>query len=97
MSSDSHLWITPVKVRRLLERAEQDRQSGARSRVTTDRPRVHAIRRRLGDDEIAELIRRYEAGESCGTLAGRFKIAKSSVIRLLHTRGVQMRPMHVTY
>ena len=97
LSTDSHLWITPGRAQRLLERAEQERRGGARNQARADQPRVHRIQRRLGDNQVAELIRGYEAGESCAGLAKRFHVGKASVIRLLHAHDVEMRPKHVTH
>ena len=58
---------------------------------------MHGIKRRLGSEQVSDVVRRYEAGESRAALAATCHIGKASVLRLLHAHGVEMRLMHVTY
>lgn len=46
---------------------------------------------RLTEDQITELIARYESGESSRALAADFGLGKTSIVRLLRSRGVQIR------
>jgi len=40
----------------------------------------------------SEVVSRYEAGEGCTALAREFDVQESSICRLLHRHGVQVRP-----
>ncbi|GAB3275644.1 hypothetical protein GCM10027449_14590 [Sinomonas notoginsengisoli] len=51
---------------------------------------------RLGGDTLDKLVARYEAGEPTTALAAEYGIAKSSLLRLLESRGVAMRQQRLT-
>jgi hypothetical protein len=49
------------------------------------------VEKTLGPVGVADLIARYRAGASTRELAGRFGIAKTSVINVLRRRGIELR------
>lgn len=94
LSADSHLWLTPEKVARLLERARRDAEAANRGGPAPVEPkpiRIHKLQHRLSEQQLQELIQRYEAGAAASALSKRYGIGKSSVLRLLHERGVPVR------
>ena len=50
------------------------------------------VAKTLGPDGVADLISRYRAGASTRELAGRYGIAKTSVINMLRRRDIPLRP-----
>ncbi|MBT9605865.1 hypothetical protein [Microbacterium sp.] len=54
------------------------------------------IRRRLSDEQVAELVELYRSGLGAPALSERFGISKPSVLELLHDRGVRMRRQSLT-
>ena len=54
------------------------------------------IRRRLTDEQVAEMVGLYESGVGTPALCKQFGISKPSVLELLHDRGVQMRRQPLT-
>jgi transposase-like protein len=54
------------------------------------------IRRRLTDEQVAELVELYRSGVGTPALSERFGISKPSVLELLHDRGVRMRRQPLT-
>lgn len=54
------------------------------------------VRRRLGDEQVAELVELYRSGVGTPALSERFGISKPSVLKLLHDRGVRMRRQPLT-
>ncbi len=67
------------------------RSDGVRS-VPTARPRIHAVRKRLSPDTIAQLVADYQAGLSTAVLMERYHIGKGPVLRLLDQAGVTRHP-----
>lgn len=61
-----------------------------------ERSRSWLIRRRLTDEQVAEMVRLYESGVGTPALCERFGISKPSVLELLHERGVEMRRQPLT-
>jgi hypothetical protein len=51
---------------------------------------------RVSEEQAAELVARYQTGESSRDLAAAFGIGKTAVMRLLRTHGVQIRPRCAT-
>lgn len=49
------------------------------------------VRRRLTDEQVAELVEQYRSGVGTPELSRRFGISKPSVLDLLHDHGVRMR------
>jgi response regulator of citrate/malate metabolism len=47
---------------------------------------------RLTEEQVDELIARYEAGETSRELASAFAISKTAVVRLLRDNCVEIRP-----
>lgn len=92
LSSDYHLWWTPVEIRRAIAKSRQDFLIRGKQVEVVTPFREHKLSRRLGEDQIAELIRRYNDGSPASALAESYGIGKSSVLRLLHERGVTLRP-----
>jgi len=58
---------------------------------------VHRLSGRLSDQQIDEVVQRYESGESARSLAGRFEVAPSALLRLLRERNVVVRRRVVTH
>ncbi|MBB3159001.1 DNA-binding NarL/FixJ family response regulator [Microbacterium proteolyticum] len=54
------------------------------------------IRRRLSDEQVAELVELYRWGLGTPALSKRFGISKPSLLELLHDRDVQMRRQPLT-
>lgn len=54
------------------------------------------VRRRLTDEQVAELVELYQSGVGTPELSARFGISKPSVLELLHDRGVRMRRQSLT-
>ena len=50
------------------------------------------VEKTLGPAGVADLIGRYRTGASTRELAGRFGIAKTSVINVLRRRDITLRP-----
>ena len=57
---------------------------------------VHRLSSRLSVEQVGEIIRRYEAGESARSLASKLDVAPSALIRLLRERNVVVRRQVVT-
>lgn len=60
-----------------------------RPQPTTLRP--HKFVHRLPPSRIDRLVREYEAGTTAAAVALKYGIAKGTVLRLLHERGVEVR------
>jgi transposase-like protein len=59
-------------------------------------PHPFKLRQRLRPDTIAQIVGRYQAGESSTSLAATFGISKGSVIRLLRDADVPIRNQGLT-
>ncbi|WP_420898072.1 helix-turn-helix domain-containing protein [Cryobacterium lyxosi] len=57
---------------------------------------LHRLSSRLSAQQIKDIVRRYEAGESARTLASEFGVAPSALLRLLRERNVVVRQQVVT-
>jgi hypothetical protein len=111
LSTDSHLWPTPVRLARILDRAAHDRQTQVRKGKSVrvhaaerrlDRPnpqqpppRVHKLDRRLDPGLMAELVAAYEAGTPSTQLTKAYNLGKGSVLRLLREASVTIRQPRV--
>ena len=91
LSSDCHLWPTPVAIERILKRVERDATAVNRGDEPREPIHIHKLQQRLGERQLLELIRLYEGGMAASALAKRYGIGKSSVLRVLHERGVTVR------
>ncbi len=67
------------------------RSSPPRPKEEAATPRVHALKRRLSNSVIDEIVRRYEAGESSLAIAKDHDVSSSALIRVLRSRGVAIR------
>jgi hypothetical protein len=83
--------LTPDGLRKL---AELQRSREAPSEPTEFQ--IHRLSARLSAEQIADAVRRYEAGESARTLANEFGVAPSALLRLLRERNVVVRKQVVT-
>lgn len=54
------------------------------------------LRRRLSRKEIAEIVFRYQAGDSTPTLCRDFGLSKGGILQLLRNEGVSMRKQAMT-
>lgn len=54
------------------------------------------VRRRLTDEQVAELVELYRSGVGTPALSEQFGISKPSVLELLHDHGVRMRRQSLT-
>lgn len=59
-------------------------------------PHVHAIAKRLGPEKVAEICRRYAAGEIARQLAAEFGVAQTPLIGLLRANHVMVRQQSPT-
>ena len=57
---------------------------------------IHRLSARLSGEQIDDVVRRYEAGESARTLATEHGVAPSALIRLLRERNVVVRRQVIT-
>jgi hypothetical protein len=57
---------------------------------------IHRLSARLTAEQISDVLRRYEAGESARALAAEFGVASSALVRLLRERRVVVRRQTVT-
>jgi len=91
LSNNTDVTLTPEKLRELAQ------QQGLRE--TTSEPpayQIHRLSARLGADQIDDIVRRYEAGESARSLATEYDVAPSALIRLLRERSIVVRQQVVT-
>ncbi|MBL8777322.1 MAG: helix-turn-helix domain-containing protein [Acidimicrobiales bacterium] len=82
------LFSNPVDPNPLGEKPPQDADpevDGPRTR------RAKQVQRRLTTDEVAELVRRYQAGETADLLAAAFQIHRTTVTSHLERNGIQRR------
>jgi hypothetical protein len=57
---------------------------------------IHRLSARLEPEQIEDVVRRYEAGQSARTLAAESGVAPSALLRLLRERNVIVRRQVVT-
>lgn len=77
------------RLRHLVERIEALPKGHAR--INSGPPRVHNVDKRLASTTIDELAQAYLDGSSTAELQRRYELGQSSVLRLLASRGVEMR------
>lgn len=91
LSNNSDVTFTPDQLRKLAE------SSGSREATPPPIPfKVHQLSKRLSTEQIDEVVQRYEAGASAGSLARELGIATSALLRLLRERNVVVRRRLVT-
>ena len=95
--------ITKVEVLARYSRSQdvQERLQKARAAVEAatqravakqTRRRVHKLAVRLDETVLQSIVDDYVAGATSLQLARRHRVAKSTVLKLLHDRGVRLRP-----
>ncbi len=91
LSNNSDLTLTPDGLRELA--------IPQGTREASSEPmgfQIHRLSSRLTPEQIVDVVRRYEAGESARALAAEFGVASSALIRLLRERRVVVRRQTVT-
>lgn len=90
-SNLTHPYKSTAELRQILEKARQgDRK------VDSHRTGVRALRRRLGDKTIAEIVAAYKAGTPTTQLMAEHHISKTGILKLLADAGVPMRRQPLT-
>lgn len=59
--------------------------------VVPEPPRVHAVRRRLGEETIGELVAGYVSGVPLRELGDQFGISRHTILKLVDEAGVPRR------
>ena len=90
-SQFSHGNFTPDALRKLA--IMRQRPDGLNKPVS---PRRQELSRRLGREKVAELVQRFEAGESALSLAKEVDASNSALIRVLRAQGATIPERHVT-
>ena len=90
-SNNSESIFTPVKLRELAREL-----GGTEASPAPVGYRAHQLSSRLSAEQIAEIVRRYEAGDSARTLAAEFDVASSALLRLLREKNVVIRRQVIT-
>jgi hypothetical protein len=75
-----------IKARRVLDTPP----TRPRSTPPPVRP-PHALRRRLGDETIQELIAAYQDGSTTPELVVRYQVSKGALLNILHEQGLAVR------
>jgi hypothetical protein len=65
-------------------------------RAVSPLPQVQRVDRRLSAETIAELVQAYRDGASTTDLRQRYELSQGSVIKILHSHGVEMRGQGLT-
>ena len=82
---------TPDQLAELAEMARAFNAATTSSPPSMDRAPARRIRRRLSSDTVAQLVKRYEAGEHTPALSREFGISRSRLCTLLRSEGVTLR------
>lgn len=91
LSNNSDAALTPDALRKLAVPGEPRE---AAPELTAYQ--VHRLSARLGPEQVDEIVRRYEVGESARSLASEHGVAPSALGRLLRERNVIVRKFVVT-
>lgn len=78
--------FTPDQLRELLPPADSPERP-----IITANYESHALRDRLGDEVIRDVVARYGAGESATSIAKIHKVSTSALLRLLRENNVVVR------
>ncbi|MEV7693274.1 helix-turn-helix domain-containing protein [Microbacterium sp. NPDC089189] len=90
-------WLVMVVSAALAELQKLAALSQTAAPVAVDvEPRPWAVRRRLTDAQIEEIVTKYQSGAGTPKLCDEYGISKPSMLELLHERGVQMRRQPLT-
>jgi len=81
----------PYKSRTQLQRLLETARARAQKPESESEPEVRALRRRLGDGAIAQIVADYKAGKSTTGLMAEHHISKGGLLKLLADTGVSMR------
>jgi hypothetical protein len=84
-SKKSELPSTPVELRALAS------PSSIEAGIQITPRQTFKIDRRLGEERCAEIVARYEAGETAQALADEFGVARSALLSMLRSRSVVVR------
>jgi hypothetical protein len=90
-SNLTHPYKSTAELRQILEKACQ----GGRT-ADSGRSGVRALRRRLGDETIAQIVAAYKAGTPTTKLMAEHHISKAGILKLLSDAGVSMRRQALT-
>ena len=82
------------RLRRMIEIAEKSAKQPVRA--ATPLPQVQRVDRRLTAEAIAEPVQTYRDGASTTYLRQRYELSQGSVIKILHSHGVEMRGQGLT-
>ncbi|HMQ25177.1 MAG TPA: helix-turn-helix domain-containing protein [Acidimicrobiales bacterium] len=82
------LFSNPVDPNPLTKNPRSDYDAGVAA--SADRPRKE-VQRRLTSDQVADLVRRYQDGETAELLATAFQIHRTTVTGHLQRNGIQRR------
>jgi transposase-like protein len=77
------------RLRRMVEMAQESMKT--RVREITPLPQTQRVDRRLSPETIAELVQAYRDGVGTPELRRRYGLSQGSVIKTLHSHGVEMR------
>jgi hypothetical protein len=83
----------PVHQGRRLQRMVEMAEKSTKMPVRTPQSlvQIHRVDRRLSAEAIAELVQAYRDGASTTELRRRYELSQGSVIKILHSHGVEMR------
>lgn len=91
LSNNSDIALTPDGLRKLAV------PSNLREAVVEPPVyQVHRLSARLGPEQVDEIVRRYQRGESATALASEYTIAPSALLRLFRERHVVVRSNRLT-
>ena len=91
LSNNSDGVFTPDGLRKLAQATELRESSSEPTEF-----QIHRLSARLSAEQIENVVRRYEAGESARSLATESGVAPSALLRLLRERNVVVRRQVVT-
>ncbi|WP_156156741.1 helix-turn-helix domain-containing protein [Microbacterium azadirachtae] len=90
----SNHWRTGLSLEELRDLAQAGNRDIEPIVRTIYRP--HPLPERLGPRKVADIVRRYQEGESARSLAEKYKVAPSAVTRLLRENNVVVKKRTVT-
>lgn len=91
LSNNSGVTLTPDGIRKI---AAIEGELAPRTELPMFK--AHRLEDRLGSEGVAEIVRRFEAGESARQLAEEYQVAASALLRLLRERNVVVRKRVIT-
>ena len=91
LSNNSDLTLTPDGLRKLAIP-----QATREASCEPTEFQIHRLSARLSSEQIQDVVRRYEGGESARALATEYDVATSALIRLLRERNIVVRRQTIT-